>query len=105
MLEKYFNSPARLQALRDRPLVTSFESFAQVFAMPGARVDPSVKLETLGSVLAPKLRIGRFKATDKLLAAIKQRIVSHPGEVDHGGPASEEQRVDLALGHQAARLL
>jgi site-specific recombinase XerD len=39
------------------------------------RVDPSVKLETLESVLAPKLRSGRFKATDKLLAAIKQRIV------------------------------
>jgi site-specific recombinase XerD len=39
------------------------------------RVDPSVKLETLESVLAPKLRTGRFKATDKLLAALKQRIV------------------------------
>ena len=76
MLEKYFNSPARLQALRDRPLVTSFESFAQIFAMPGARVDPSVKLETLESVLTPKLRTGRFKATDKLLAALKQRIVT-----------------------------
>ena len=38
------------------------------------RVDPSVKLETLESVLAPKLRTGRFKATDKLLAALKQRI-------------------------------
>ena len=39
------------------------------------RVDPSVKLETLESVLAPKLRTGRFKATDKLMAALKQRIV------------------------------
>ena len=43
--------------------------------MPDTHVDPAVKLETLGSVLAPKLRTGRFKATDKLLAARKQRIV------------------------------
>jgi len=39
------------------------------------RVDPSVKLETLESVIAPQLRTGRFKATDKLLAAIKQRTI------------------------------
>ena len=39
------------------------------------RVDPSVKLETLESVLSPKLRTGRFRATDKLLAAIKRRNV------------------------------
>ena len=43
--------------------------------MPGARVDPSVKLEILEFVLTPKLRTGRFKATDILLAARKQRIV------------------------------
>jgi integrase/recombinase XerD len=30
------------------------------------RVDPSVKLEVLESIVAPKLRSGRFKATDKL---------------------------------------
>jgi len=28
------------------------------------RADPSVKLEALESVIAPKLRTGRFKATD-----------------------------------------
>jgi len=28
------------------------------------RADPSVKLEALESVIAPKLRSGRFKATD-----------------------------------------
>lgn len=39
------------------------------------RVDPSVKLETLESVVPPQLRTGRFKATDKLLAAIKQRTI------------------------------
>jgi len=31
------------------------------------RADPSVKLEALESVIAPKLRAGRFKATDKLI--------------------------------------
>jgi integrase/recombinase XerD len=36
------------------------------------RVDPSVKLEVLESVLPPKLRSGRFKATDKLIALLKR---------------------------------
>ena len=31
------------------------------------RADPSVKLEALESVIAPKLRSGRFKATDQLI--------------------------------------
>jgi integrase/recombinase XerD len=35
------------------------------------RVDPSVKLETLESVVPPKLRSGRFKITDKLIAALR----------------------------------
>ena len=35
------------------------------------RADPSVKLEALESVVAPKLRSGRFKATDKLIASLK----------------------------------
>ena len=39
------------------------------------RVDPSVKLETLESVVAPKLRTGRFKATDKLIASLKTQSV------------------------------
>jgi integrase/recombinase XerD len=39
------------------------------------RVDPSVKLETLESIVPPQLRTGRFKATDKLLAAIKRRTI------------------------------
>jgi integrase/recombinase XerD len=34
------------------------------------RVDPSVKLEVLESIVAPKLRSGRFKATDKLIASL-----------------------------------
>ncbi|MGH9437672.1 MAG: tyrosine-type recombinase/integrase [Terriglobia bacterium] len=35
------------------------------------RADPSVKLEALESVIAPKLRTGRFKATDKLIHLLK----------------------------------
>ncbi len=35
------------------------------------RADPTVKLETLESFIAPKLRSGRFKATDKLIASLK----------------------------------
>ena len=34
------------------------------------RADPSVKLETLESVMPPKLRSGRFKATDTLIALL-----------------------------------
>jgi site-specific recombinase XerD len=35
------------------------------------RADPTVKLEALESVVAPKLRSGRFKATDKLIASLR----------------------------------
>jgi integrase/recombinase XerD len=35
------------------------------------RADPTVKLETLDQAIAPKLRTGRFKATDKLIALLK----------------------------------
>ena len=35
------------------------------------RVDSSVKLEALESIVAPKLRSGRFKATDKLIASLR----------------------------------
>jgi integrase/recombinase XerD len=37
------------------------------------RVDPSVKLEALESIIPPKLRSGRFKATDHLMALLKTR--------------------------------
>jgi len=36
------------------------------------RADSSVKLETLESVVPPKLRSGRFKATDKLIASLRR---------------------------------
>jgi integrase/recombinase XerD len=35
------------------------------------RADPSVKLEALDSIVPPRLRSGRFKATDKLIASLK----------------------------------
>ncbi len=39
------------------------------------RADPSVKLEALESMIAPRLRSGRFKATDQLIASLKPRTV------------------------------
>jgi site-specific recombinase XerD len=39
------------------------------------RADPSVKLEALESVTPPKLRSGRFKATDKLIASLTSHSV------------------------------
>jgi site-specific recombinase XerD len=35
------------------------------------RADPSVKLEALESIVAPKLRSGRFKATDELITSLQ----------------------------------
>jgi integrase/recombinase XerD len=43
------------------------------------RVDPSVKLETLESVIPPKLRSGRFKATDKLISLLTSRSFMRSG--------------------------
>ena len=39
------------------------------------RADPSVKLEALEAMIAPALRTGRFKATDKLIASLMARSV------------------------------
>lgn len=39
------------------------------------RTDPSIKLEALDAVTAPKLRSGRFRATDKLIASVSPRSV------------------------------
>jgi site-specific recombinase XerD len=39
------------------------------------RADPSVKLEALEAMIAPTLRSGRFKATDKLIASLTSRSV------------------------------
>jgi integrase/recombinase XerD len=37
------------------------------------RADPSIKLEALNAVMPPKLRTGRFRATDKLIAFLTSR--------------------------------
>ena len=37
------------------------------------RADPSIKLEALDAVTAPKLRTGRFRASDKLIASLTPR--------------------------------
>jgi integrase/recombinase XerD len=39
------------------------------------RADPTVKLEALESVIAPSLRSGRFKATDKLIAMLREATI------------------------------
>ena len=39
------------------------------------RADPSVKWETLEAAISPKLRTGRFKATDKLIALLKASTI------------------------------
>lgn len=39
------------------------------------RADPSVKLEALEAMVAPKLRTGRFKATDELIETLMARTV------------------------------
>lgn len=44
------------------------------------RTDPSVKLEALEAMVAPKLRSGRFKATDKLIASLTARSVMRSTE-------------------------
>jgi integrase/recombinase XerD len=44
------------------------------------RADTTVKLEALESVIAPKLRSGRFKATDKLIALLKAAPIMRSGK-------------------------
>jgi integrase/recombinase XerD len=44
------------------------------------RVDPSVKLEALEATIAPELRSGRFKTTDKLIALLKSRSLMRSTE-------------------------
>jgi integrase/recombinase XerD len=61
-----------LQATKDLRKVALWLGHAQTQTTEMyTRVDPSVKLEALESVVPPKLRSGRFKATDKLIASLK----------------------------------
>jgi integrase/recombinase XerD len=61
-----------LQATKDRRKVALWLGHAKTQTTEMyTRVDPSVKLEALESVVPPKLRSGRFKATDKLIASLR----------------------------------
>lgn len=42
------------------------------------RADPSIKLEALDSVTPPKLRSGRFRASDTLIAALDRHSIMSP---------------------------
>jgi site-specific recombinase XerD len=44
------------------------------------RADPSIKLEALEAVTPPKLRSGRFRATDKLIASLTSLSIMRRGE-------------------------
>jgi integrase/recombinase XerD len=64
-----------LQATKDLRKVALWLGHAQTQTTEMyTRVDPSVKLEALESVVPPKLRSGRFKATDKLIASLRAAI-------------------------------
>jgi integrase/recombinase XerD len=61
-----------LQATKDLRRVALWLGHAQTQTTEMyTRVDASVKLETLETVVPPKLRSGRFKATDKLIASLR----------------------------------
>ena len=61
-----------LQATKDLRKVSLWLGHAQTQTTEMyTRVDPSVKLEALESIVPPKLRSGRFKATDKLIASLR----------------------------------
>lgn len=43
------------------------------------RADPTIKLEALDAVTAPKLRTGRFRASDKLIASLTRSSIMRSG--------------------------
>ena len=60
-----------LQATKDLRKVSLWLGHASVQTTEMyTRIDSSVKLETLESVIPPTLRSGRFKASDKLIASL-----------------------------------
>ena len=70
-----------LQATKDLRKVSLWLGHAHLQTTEAyTRVDPSVKLEAMESVLPPKLRSGRFKATDKLIASLTADLPSYAGQ-------------------------
>jgi integrase/recombinase XerD len=71
---------ATLQATKDLRKVSLWLGHANMQTTEiYTRVDPSVKLEVLESIVAPKLRSGRFKATDQLIASLKPQRLMRSG--------------------------
>lgn len=72
-----------LQATKDLRKVSLWLGHASIQTTEiYTRADPSVKLEALEAIVAPKLRTGRFKATDALIASLNQRTVPQGGTVN-----------------------
>ena len=70
-----------LQATKDLRKVSLWLGHAHLQTTEAyTRVDPSVKLEAMESVLPPKLRSGRFKATVKLIASLTADLPSYAGQ-------------------------
>ena len=83
MLSQFFEAPARIRAIGCSPSGSLLEDFAEdlrkLLLWLGqanmqatkmyTRPEPSIKLEALEAVTAPRLRSGRFRASDKLLAS------------------------------------
>ncbi len=66
-----------LQATKDLRKVSLWLGHASIQTTEiYTRSDPSVKLEALEAIVAPKLRTGRFKATDALIASLDPRTFS-----------------------------
>lgn len=69
-----------LQATKDLRKVSLWLGHASVQTTEiYTRADPTVKLETLEAAISPRLRTGRFKATDKLIALLKTPTIMRSG--------------------------
>jgi site-specific recombinase XerD len=77
---RHTSALAILQATKDLRKVSLWLGHAHLHTTEiYTRVDPSVKLEALESVVPPHLRSGRFKATDSLIASLTSRSVMPSG--------------------------
>ena len=64
----------RLEATKDLRKVSLWLGHASMQTTEMyTRADPSIKLEALDAVTPPKLRSGRFRASDKLIASLTAR--------------------------------
>ena len=74
MLSDFFKSRVRIQALRDGPAGALFEGFGRALSETGyATITARGHLRAAESLVPPRLRSGRFKATDKLIALLTPR--------------------------------